>query len=142
MDGDEKVFESIEELASAIRKSEKGAYDVFFISVKARYERCELCGDYTTAWVMHHVSYDPEIVVVLCASCHKRLHLGLLKSSGRVVRVWLRSKYPWRVKMFKVSDRVLIHSGNKCYKSTVVELSEASEARAQDRCYEAVVGGE
>lgn len=35
--------------------------------------KCELCGA-TKSLIHHHVSYDPEIIQILCRSCHHKVH--------------------------------------------------------------------
>jgi len=41
---------------------------------------CALCGS-GRSLVPHHTSYDPEEIVILCRSCHRKLHLGSIDSN-------------------------------------------------------------
>jgi len=36
-------------------------------------EKCEMCGA-TENIQRHHISYEPEIIQLLCVDCHKRVH--------------------------------------------------------------------
>jgi len=36
--------------------------------------KCSVCGS-TEDLVRHHVSYDPEIIDILCRKCHSSLHM-------------------------------------------------------------------
>ena len=41
---------------------------------KAKGDKCRICGFSSLgALEKHHVSYDPEKIVILCANCHVRL---------------------------------------------------------------------
>lgn len=35
---------------------------------------CELCGNKESGVVRHHVTYNPEVIIKLCRSCHGKVH--------------------------------------------------------------------
>lgn len=41
--------------------------------------KCHKCGRTDKKLIHHHKSYDPEIIVMVCRSCHKLLHNRLRK---------------------------------------------------------------
>lgn len=55
-----------------------------------REERCASCGS-TANVIMHHLSYDPEIKVPLCLSCHRKVHFS--RKPASVYRTVGRKSY-------------------------------------------------
>ena len=39
--------------------------------------RCHVCNK-PNSWVVHHVSYEPEVTIYVCADCHHEIHYGNL----------------------------------------------------------------
>ncbi len=42
--------------------------------------KCFKCGSTTGTIIKHHISYDPEIIVDCCRSCHKKIHYRARKT--------------------------------------------------------------
>jgi len=36
---------------------------------------CEVCGEDVWNFARHHISYEPEITMIVCKSCHRKIHL-------------------------------------------------------------------
>jgi len=50
-------------------------------------EACHKCGTYGVKLIHHHKSYDPEIVVMMCKSCHQLLHNRLRRTGKCTISV-------------------------------------------------------
>ena len=42
-------------------------------------EKCHKCGRDDVKLIHHHKSYEPEVIVMMCRSCHEKLHVQLRK---------------------------------------------------------------
>ena len=47
--------------------------------VHGDYMKCHKCGCTDKKLIHHHKSYTPEIIVMMCKSCHTKLHRRLRK---------------------------------------------------------------
>lgn len=42
----------------------------------SKYMKCVFCGTFAKRTIKHHVNYFPEQIVLVCVSCHNRIHKG------------------------------------------------------------------
>jgi hypothetical protein len=65
---------------------------------------CEVCSTLLEGkyWIKHHLSYDPEIIAVVCRACHIRMH-GL----GRTDRHPFKAQFQRDIEPYKFSLAVV-----------------------------------